>query len=324
MLVIGVVAAAIAGCGGGGEETTSAPAEPRDLSITLNGNYGPENLGVLMAYELDYFEEAGVRVSISSPVAPARPGIYVANRTVDFGVSHLPQVALAQEKGAPIVAIGSLIPEPTAALIWLPKSGIKDIADLKGKTIAIPGLSFQRDLLETVLADAGLTLNDVKVENVEYELVPALVKGEADAIFGGTWNVEGVELETRGLNPVITRVQDLGIPDYEELVVIARRDRLNEDPDSIRDFMAALTEGTTAAIEDPAAATKALIAQGYEDVGEKATEAQIEATLPLLSAGGEMDPDQADQLAEWMRDEKMIENSLSASDLITDDYLSGG
>ncbi|HEY6732070.1 MAG TPA: ABC transporter substrate-binding protein [Solirubrobacterales bacterium] len=290
------------------------------MKVTLDGYPDPENAPVVLGYRAHKFVDAGLELDILNPLLPGRPLQYVVNRSVDVTISHLPQVALAQEKGASIVAIGSLVPEPTATLIWLPKSGIKDVADLKGKTIAIPGLSFQRDLLRSVLAQAGLTLGDVKVESVGFELVSALVSGRADAIFGATWNVEGVELETRGLNPVITRIQDLGIPDYDELVVVARRDRLAESPDLYRDFMAALEEGTAAAIEDPAEAID-VIDDEPTSPSEQATKAGVEATSPLLSTSGEIDPGQAEGLVKWMHEEEMIRRVPPVSSLLTGEYL---
>jgi putative hydroxymethylpyrimidine transport system substrate-binding protein len=211
------------------------------------------------------------------------------------------------------------MPKSTAALIWLRKPQIGGIADLKGKTIAIAGLPFERELLQSVLAGAGLTLDDVKVEFAGYELVPALLSGKADAIFG-SWNVEGIELEKRGLRPVVTRVQDLGVPAYEELVLIARRDRLERDPESIRDFIAAMNRGTAAAIEDPKAAAN-LIASGTSDPNRPAIEAEVKATLPLLSRSGRMDPELATGLTDWMHEEGLIQRAIPASELLTDDYL---
>src|SRR6478752_4595307 len=119
---------------------------------------------------------------------------------------------VAPGKQLPIVIIGSLISQPTAALIWAKESHINEIADLKGKTIAIPGLSFQRKFLEAALAQEGLAPGDVTIKAVGYKLVPALVSGQADAIFGGSGNPEGIELASRGVQPVVTSVQGLGVP----------------------------------------------------------------------------------------------------------------
>jgi putative hydroxymethylpyrimidine transport system substrate-binding protein len=317
-VAVGVVAVLLAGCGGGsGEETAEkSPARPQKLQkleVTLDGFANPQTMGILMADKLGYFEEAGLDVSISKPLNPVRPINYVEQQIVDLAVSHEPQVVLAREKGAPITAVGSLVSEPTAAMIWLKKSKIDGIADLKGKTIAIPGLSFQRGLLQSLLAQAGLSLADVKVERVDYELLPALISGRADAIFGGSWNVEGIELEERGLDPVVTRVSDAGVPTYDEFVLIAHRERLARDPQSIRDFISATARGTAAAgEEDPKAIAEAIL-EVSEKKDQKATEAEVEATLPLLSEDGYMDPGEAEQLMDWMLEEGLIRKAPPVS-----------
>jgi len=324
----------LAGCGGNGDGTTAdtasetvsrpEPKKPlREMSVTLDGYSGPENVGVLMASWEDYFDEVGLDVTTYSPSSPDRPVEYTANGTVDVGISREPELVLAQSKGVPVVAIGSLIAEPTAAMIWLEKSQIDDVADLKGKTIGTAGLPMQEELLESVLADAGLSLSDVKLENAGYNMAPFLAKGKVDAIFGASWNLEGAQLEARGLDPVITRVQDLGVPPYEELLVIARRDRLAKDPQLFRDFMAAVSRGTATSVEDPDLALEAVSEDVESDfrVSPQGQEAQVEATLPLLSESGEMDPAQARRLVDWMHSEGMIKKKPSVSALLTDEYL---
>lgn len=285
-LIVGLALALIPlGCGGGSdaETTASRPHLFRGIAVTLDGSFNAENVGLLMAEERGYFDDVDLGVVLRNPVQPERPIKYVVERDVDLAVSHEPQVALAKEKGAPIVAVGSLIPEPTAAMIWLKKSKIGGIADLKGKTIAIYGLPFERDLLRGVLARADLTLADVKVKSVNYETVPDLISGRADALFGGSWNVEGAELKARGLEPVVTRVEDLGVPSYDELVVIARRDRVSSSPWLIPDFMSAVDRGTAAAVKDPEAAVDVIV-ENTENPNRKAIKAAVEATLPLLAS----------------------------------------
>lgn len=312
------------GCGGSSDpQTTAKPIKPlaptRELDITIDGYPGPENVGLLMAYYGHYFEKLGLSVWIRTPESRLRPLPYVAEEEVALAVSHQPQVVLAGDKKAPVAAFGSLISQPTAALMWPKKSKIGGIAGLKGKTIAITGLPFEEGFLESVLARGGLTLKDVKLVRADYELVPTLLSGHADAIFG-SWNVEGVELEKKGLKPVIKRVQDLGIPPYEELVLIARPDRLAKESQVIRTFMAALAQGTAAAIKDPETAA-ALIASNRGEELTPMLKAQVEATVPLLSKTGEMDPEKASGLVAWMHEQGMVENEPSASELFSNDYL---
>jgi len=275
-----------------------------------------------MADERGFFEDAGISLWFRPPVSPTRPVQYlVSSGEVDLAISHAPQVVMSRDKGVPIVAIGSLVEEPTAAMIWLAKSRIGGIDDLKGKTIAIPGLPFQKALLESILAPAGLNLDDVKLRFGGYELAPALIKGEADAIFGGYWNMEGVQLEAQGLKPVITRVEAGGVPSYDELVLIGRPNYLSKNPQLVRDFLAAVARGTKAAIEDPEAAAR-LVVGSDSDRRLKTTEAEIRATLPVLSETGEMDPDRWSELVSWMHERGSIQEEPSTSELLTDEYLS--
>ena len=157
----------------------------------------PADVAIQMAYTKRYFATSASRCSPASRFGRAGRSL-VAAYTDDIAVAQQPQVALAKDHGAPIVAVGSLVSQPTAAMIWLKGSGVKDVADLKGKTIAAPGIPYQDEMLESILEKAGLNPDDVEVKHVGYKLMPALLHGKADAIFGGSWNVEGVDAaETR-------------------------------------------------------------------------------------------------------------------------------
>lgn len=326
VMAVGLAVVFLAGCGGGSESSSGAPKLLRPVTVTLDGWRGPENAGILMASVRGYFAEAGLHVQILHPGAPELTPGYVRKGADDFGVSHLPEVVLAREGGAPLTVVGSLISQPTAAMIWLKQSHISSIADLKGKTIAYPGLPFQKKLLEAVLAREGLKPGDVKIKNVGYELVSTLASGLADAIFGGSWNLEGAELELRLLKPVITRVQELGVPPYDEFVVIARTNRVHNDPKLVRDFMSAVARGTAAAVEDPKGVVNAVLefAESNPDTTREEAKTEVEATLPLLSKSGQMSPGRAEGLVDWMYEEGMIQKKVPVSTLLTNAYLPSG
>lgn len=332
MMGLVLVAVLLAGCGGGGDteaaETESgASKQLRKLSVTLDGWEGPQAAGILMAKENGYFAEAGLEVSIMVPATPGRSIENVLNGTSNLGVVHEPQDVLAMARVAPgkplpVVIIGSLIPQPTAALISAKESKINEIADLKGKTIAIPGLPFQRKFLEAVLVQEGLAPDDVTIKEVGYKLVQALVSGQADAIFGGSRNLEEIELESQGVQPVVTGVQDLGIPAYDELVVIARSHQLLGGTQLFRNFMSALARGTAAAVKEPKEVLSALerAAEANPSTSPKALRAQIKATLPLLSKNGYVNQERIERLVNWMHAEGMIQSKPGVATMSTNYY----
>ena len=322
-LVLAAALALLVGCGSAGEDTTSAksrPSPPREWRVTLDSVDGPENVSILMALHRGFFQDVGLDVWAGSPMEPDRPASYVAKGTDDFGLVQLPQLAIAREKGMPLVAIGSVTSRPTAAMIWLKGSKISDIADLRGKTIAIPGAPFQRRLLTPVLSRAGLTIADVEIKKVGYNLVGALLGGGADAIFGGSSGIEGIELEHRGAEPVVTPLRELGIPVHDELVVVARRDLVAENPQLVQSFMSAVDRGTAAALEDPGEAVDAVV-EGLEanpPPPRSVMEAQMKATLPSLSRSSSLNRQRTQALMAWMHREGVLEREVPVEALLAD------
>lgn len=300
------------------------PNRSESITVTLDGEPGAGNVGILMAEKQNFYSDAGLTVGVAGPATPRRAVPYVATGVDTIGVTQQPQLVLAREEGMPIVSIGSVIRQPTAAVIWLKGSGIRDLADLKGKTIAVPGVPFQEDFLETVLARAGLTLKDVAVKPVNYKSVAALRHGRADAIFG-SWNIEGKALERMGADPVIKRLQSLGLPHYEELVVIAREECVRKHPEIMRRFMAAVVRGTEAARNDrEAAVNRIAVYHGFDrEFSKKTLRAQLDVTLPLLATSPRMDPARARHLTAWMHREGMIHRRPPVRDLLTNDFLAG-
>lgn len=320
LALVGAVALS-SGCGGTGENAASTVAQPspqKEWRVTLDSLDGAENVSVLMGEHRGLFKAAGLDVWAGSPMAPDRPASYVAKGTDDFGLLQMPQLVIAREKGMPLVAIGSVVSQPTAAMIWLERSKIQGIADLKGKTVAVPGAPFQRRLLRAVLAQAGLGPGEVEVKKVGYNLIGSLLSGSVDAIFGGSRAVEGTKLEARGAAPVVTGVEDLGIPAYEELVVVTRDDLLAKHPRSVRRFMRAVRRGTSAAAEEPGNAVDAVI-EGIEanpPPDRTVIETQLEAIRPFLSRTGKVNPERVQALVDWMYREGAIAREIPAAELL--------
>jgi putative hydroxymethylpyrimidine transport system substrate-binding protein len=326
-IVVALLALAL-GLAACGEKSEDSSTESQPLSLTLDFYPNPDHAGIYMAQKLGYFEEAGLDVSIEAPSDPSAPLKEVAAGRSDLAISYEPEVALAHEQGLGVVAIAALVNRPLTSLIWLKKSGIKGVGDLKGKTVATAGIPYQAAFLKTILSRVHLTPADVKEVNVGFSLLPALIGGSAQAMLGGYSNVEGVDLRVHGKDPVVTPVDKLGVPTYDELVLVANRKRLEEEPEKFRLFIAALERGTNAAVKQPQAATKAVL-EANHGLEPKLTEAEMKATLPLLAARtagkpyGYMDPAEWEAFAGWMRDNGLISSLPVPGELLSNAYLSG-
>ena len=322
--VLVAVVAVGAGCGEKDEEV-KAGAERFDLALDFYVN--PDHAGIYTALEQGYFEEAGLDVRPQVPSDPAAPIKQVAAGRVDLAISYEPEVLFARDQGLDVVAVAALVQEPLSSLISLGDAGIETAADLEGKTIATAGIPYQDAFLDAILEREDLRREDVDVVDVGLGLLPAVISGRAQAMLGGFRNIEGVDLEERGENPAVVPVDELGIPTYDELVLVASRERLAEDPEAVRLFLAALERGTRAAVDDPGLASDAVLEAG-DGLDPALTAAETEATLPLLLPPrkrefGYMDPDEWERFAGFMADAGQVETRYDPAEVLTNRYLPG-
>jgi putative hydroxymethylpyrimidine transport system substrate-binding protein len=326
-LAIGLLALSL-GLSACGEKSEDVKGEAQQLTLTLDFYPNPDHAGIYMAQKLGYFKEAGLDVEIQTPSDPSAPLKLLATGQTDLAISYEPEVILAREQGLGVKAVAALVNRPLTSLIWLNKSGIDGVAGLRGKTIATAGIPYQDAYLKTILARAKLQPSDVKSVNVGFGLLPALLSDKAQAMLGGFSNVEGVDLRLRGKDPVVTPVDELGVPSYDELVLTANDKQLEEDPQAIRLFIAALARGTTAAAKDPKATAKVL-EEANPALDPKLTRAELTATLPLLNPPrgkrpyGYMDPALWAEFSGWMRDNELVEGLPPSSELLSNAYLPG-
>jgi putative hydroxymethylpyrimidine transport system substrate-binding protein len=325
-LAAAALVAIAAGCGEKAEPRGGGEPQPFDVALDFYVN--PDHVGLYEAIEQGYFTEAGLDVRPRVPSDPSAPIKQVAAGQVDLAISYEPEVMIARDQGLDVVAVGALVSEPLTSLISLPEAGISRPRDLAGATIATAGIPYQTAFLESILEGAALSLDDVEEVNVGLNLLPALLSNRADAILGGFKNIEGVDLAERGEDPSIVPVDELGIPTYDELVLVASEDLVADDPEEIRLFLDALERGTRDAARDPTAATETLLAAA-PDLDPKLTAAEVEATLPLLEAQsgdpyGYMDVGQWQQFAGFMADEGLIAVLPEPGEMFTNELLARG
>ncbi|MGH2992582.1 MAG: ABC transporter substrate-binding protein [Solirubrobacterales bacterium] len=317
----------LAGCGER-EEPREGGATPERFDLALDWFPNPDHAGIYEALERGYFEDAGLEVEPQIPSDPSAPIKQVAAGRADLAISYEPEVMLAREAGLDVTAVGALVREPLTSLVSLGKRSIRDARELDGKRVATAGIPYQDAYLRAILEAAGLNDDDVEQIDVGLNLLSPLLAGKVDATLGMFWNVEGVELAERGDDPTVVPVDELGIPTYDELVLVASGERVTEDPEAIRLFLAALERGTRDAAENPGGATAALL-RANNDLDPKLTRAQVAETLPVLlpSKGGRpygfMDPARWREFAGFMVDEDLIETLPSTGELLTNDLLPG-
>jgi putative hydroxymethylpyrimidine transport system substrate-binding protein len=296
---------ALAGCGSSGNGGSGARHVQLLLDFFPNADHSP----IYAAQAGGRFRAQGIDVKIRAPSDPSAPIKLVAAGKVDLAISYEPELLRARDRGLPVVGVAALVRTPLTTIISLPRAGIHTPADLRGKTVATAGIDYQSAYLQAILARARVPASSVTQRNVGFNLVPALVTGKADAILGGYWNYEAVDLRQHGKDPQVIRIEQAGVPPYDELVIVARTDTVKTRPDLVRRFLAGLAAGAADMRSDPAKGVDALL-KSNPDLSPKLQRESAHETLPYFEPPpgkpyGYMEP------AEWATfDRFMVANHL--------------
>ena len=154
-----------------------------------------------------------------------------------------------------------------------------------------------------------------------------MISGRVDATLGAFWNIEGVELERRNRKPEILHLEDLGVPTYDELVIVAREDTVRHDGAMIRRFLQALAKATGTLADRPNAGLDPLIAGeprprppdpgGAAEGDAPGAAAQGGQALRLDGAGRVGHVRQVDAAAGTVKNAEIVQRSL------TNEFLPG-
>jgi putative hydroxymethylpyrimidine transport system substrate-binding protein len=264
-------------CGAKQDVTTAAQTKP--FTVMLDWFPNADHAALYTAIDRGYFRAVGLDVHPVVPAETAEPLKLLAAGKVDMAISYEPQLLLARDQGLRVVSVAALVQRPLTSIIALPGAHVGKVADLAGKTVGTAGIPYQSAELHTALQSAGVNPASVKVVNVGFNLVPAMLAGKVAATLGGFWNYEGIQLQLLHKHPLTIPVDRAGVPPYDELVLAVREDEAHTRGQDLRAFLEALMQGERAVRTDPRAAA-ALVVKANPSLDPRLELASIEQTLP--------------------------------------------
>lgn len=307
---------AIAACGddddSSGDET-AAGGETKTLRVSYVPYVGaaPFILGI----EQGFFEERGLQIEDRQGPAPAPIMAQVVSGQLDVGFTTIPALISAVDGGAPLKAIspfdGIIDPEnPQGAILVKQDSGIASPKDLEGKQVGVVALQSELDVLlqEVVERDGG---DPSQVESVQIpfpEMNAALDAGRVDAVV----NVE----------PFLTQAKDQGgfeeisypevevVPEQAVTAFVASDQFIEENPDTVEQFRAAMEESLQYAADNPEEAQETMT-----EVGEIEPDLLRRINLGLIF-DPVLDEESIETFTELMEKFEFVEDAPPASELL--------
>ena len=319
-LTLGLAALmALATACGGEEEATK-------IKLALDWYPNANHAGIFVAQEKGYFADENLEVEFYTPADPSTVNQTVAAGADDFGINYQPDLLLARSQGVPVVSIAALVQHPLNSVQTLEASGIERPSQLVGKKVGYPGIPLNEPLLGTMLKYDGVTggLEEVELVNVGFNLAEALITGSVDACVGCYFSHESFLMENQGHPVNVLRMEEWGVPDFYELVLVASEDTVRDRSDVAQRLVRALMRGYAEAAADPDAAVDILLAGTDGEVDEAIERPGIRVIAPLwIEAGpvGWQTSEKWNNFADWMYENGLVDSPIDGEKAFTNEFV---
>jgi putative hydroxymethylpyrimidine transport system substrate-binding protein len=323
-----IASLALAACGEKKETITPAASNAQPLNLMLDWFPNADHVGIYQGLADSDFANSGIDLHIEVPSNPASPLQLLAAGKVDAAISYEPELLLARNRNLPLVSVAAIVQEPLTSIVSLGSKHIKSPAQLRGKTVGDAGIPYQHAYLQTILNHAGVPAQSVKEVNVGSNLVPAMLSKRVDATLGAYWNYEAIQLAQMGKHPNVIRMDQVGVPTYDELVLVVRRSTLANRPDLIRRLVQAMARGYEATRNDPTAAVANLV-RANPSLDSKFQTAAVKASLSAFFPSdpskpwGYQNPVQWNSYGQWMLANHLISSPAAVAGASTNEELAG-
>ena len=323
LFMTAVMAVGIVGCGGSEPEADNGL---EDFSIVLDWYPNAIHSFLYVAQEKGYFAEEGLNLVVNFP-ANTNDGISLpAAGKADLGMYYLQDAILtAVEEDVPIVSVGAVAQKSLDVVISLKENGIETAADLAGKKIGYAGTALSEAKVECMLEQAGLTAEDCELIDVGFDLLTATTTGQVDATIGNMVNHEVPQLEEQGIAINYFSPTDFGVPEYYELVFLAGRDAVENNPEKLQKFLRAAQKGFDFMQENPEEALQILLDnQNAENfpLSPSVEKASMDVLLPAMETADApfMSQDVAvwQENADWLYERGLLSEQTDVSFMVVD------
>ncbi len=291
-------------------------ASPTPVVFMLDWFPNPDHVPLYAALGEGYFTQQGLRVILQVPANTDDPLKLAAVGKVDVAVNYEPSVVLARAQGLPVRSIGILVSQPLTTIMFLKTSGIQSPKDLVGRTVGVSVTGFEDAILDQVVRSEGAAESNLKLVNVGFDIVPALLTHKVDAVVGAYRNVERVQIEMQGQAVGMFEPEKYGVPTYYELVLITNDTAVAQRTPTLRRFVAAVARGLAFTTTHPTEAY-----QQYIRLNPKLNDAfnrrSFEATVPYFARTQSQSRARWEAFDQWLAARKVIPRPVPVDQLYT-------
>lgn len=296
------------------------------ITFVLDWTPNTNHTGLYVAKAKGYFQEAGLDVEIVQPPEDGSP-VLVASGKAQFGITAQDSIAsaLTGDSPLPITAVAAVIAHNTSGIISRAGEGMTRPKGMEGKKYATWNIPVELATIKDVVeADGG--------DFGKIELIPSTVTDEIAAL--GAKSVDaiwiyyawtGVNAQVKGFDADYFAFADIDpVFDFYTPIIISSNKYLQENPDSAKAFMSALSRGYEFAIENPAEAADILLNEVPEldrELVHKSQEYLADKYQADAEYWGQIEPARWNGYYNWINENNLIGAQIPLDTAFTNEYL---
>lgn len=295
-----------------------------EVTVILDYVANTNHTGMYVALDQGLYEAEGLKVNIVEPTEGATATLVAVGKG-DFGISYQEDVtiALASEDPLPIKAIAAIIQHNTSGFATYKDKDIKSPKDFEGKTYAGWGGPGEEAVIKAVMAQDGADFSKLNMVISDGSGFAAL-KDQVDIMwFFEGWDVVKCKLADFPIDYMEVRQLDERL-DYYTPVIITNNELAESNPDLVKRFLKATTEGYEYAIDNPKESAEILhkYAPDYDmDLLNDSQEYLSAKYAEDADRWGEMKDEVWDNYTDFMVEYGVIDEAIPASDCYTNEFL---
>lgn len=295
-------------------------------SLVLDWYPNSDHGGLFTAVQRGFLRQNGIDLSAYVPSDTTAQIKLVAAGRADFGVSYETDLLAARVHHIPVQSVMCIMQHPLNTVMALKSSGIVRPRQLAGHTVGMAGSPSDRPVVSAMMARDGASINRVRMVNVGYNLLLALLTKKVDAVVGVYWTWEAIQAQERGRPVNVMRVERWGVPNYCELVLIANETTVRTRPGFVRATVQALQRGYAYAAAHPAAAWQALHARD-KTLDRRLVLTSLNLLRPVVRDAptvGYQNAAQWRRYEAWLAKNRLIDGATDATRAFTNRFLKAG
>lgn len=316
-----VILLSLAGCA---QPDKNLP-QHRNTEVKVILDYVPNtnHAGLYVARDMGYYAKQGLAVEIIQPSQTGAAQLVAAGQG-DFGVSYQEEVTTARSEGIPLVALAAVIQHNSSGFASPAAKNIMTPKDFEGKTYGGWGSPMETAVLKALMAKYNGDFSKVNVINIgEADFFTSVQKDVDFAwIFRG-W--AGIEAELKGIKiNYVDLSQEDPIFDYYTPVIICSEKQIAQNPDLVKKFLTATSQGYQYSIAHPAE-TADLFVKAVPGSDPELIKASMKFLAPRYqddaARWGEMDLKVWKRYADFMYNNQLMKKNIDPAKAFTNEYL---